>query len=187
MYKNAFTLIELLFALSILGLLITIAIPSYKPFIKQNHANATIIQLYRAIQLARSTAIKHHCTVSLCPTYDHQQCMNNNNWNIGYMIFIDKKANGLILNKKQIVRTFSPITKDSQLFFKGFPNRIILQLTPLGFTNYQNGTFYYCPKDHDVHFARALFIIQSGRMRFSMDQNHDGVHEDSQGIPLQCP
>lgn len=188
MHKNnqAFCLLELLVVIALLTILFAMGIPSYQDFIERNRANATMIQLYRAIQLARSEAIKHHCIVTLCPTDDNHHCTNNNNWNHGYLVFLDPQVNGKILKQNQIIRSFSFIANKGNLSWTGFPNKNVLQMTPLGFTHYQNGTFLYCPKSRDVRFARALFIIQSGRVRFSRDQHQDGIHKDSNGRPLQC-
>jgi type IV fimbrial biogenesis protein FimT len=170
---TAFTLLELLLTISIIGLLLSIAIPSYQNIINCTHADATLLQLYKAVQLARSEAIKRRCFVTLCPTKDYIHCINDRNWNIGYMIFIDPNENGIPFNKNQIIKQFMPITKEAKLLWKGFRSDNILQMTPLGFTNYQNGTFTYCPKSLDTHFKNTLVITQSGRVRFAYDNKNN--------------
>ena len=172
MIKNfyAFSLPEFLFVIALFILLIGIGLPSYKKLIAQNQANATMIQLYRAIQFARSEAIKHRCMVTLCPTRDDYHCSNDHDWNQGYLAFIDPQARGTISDTKQIIKVFHPITLKGKLFWKGFPNKNMLQMTPLGFTNYQNGTFRYSLEEGNTHIEKALFIIQSGRIRLERGQ-----------------
>jgi type IV fimbrial biogenesis protein FimT len=166
MLKNlkGVSLLELLTTMAIIAILCCVAIPSYNYIITENRADTAIVQLYRAIQLARSEAIKRNCMVVICPTVDGRQCAKN--WHDGYMIFADYNANGMIEAKDQIIKTFSAIKTHGTLDWRSFPRRNSLQFTSLGFTNYQNGTFYYYANSKNPALTRTLIISKTGRARF---------------------
>ena len=85
-----------------------------------------------------------------------------------------------------IIKIFKSNYHQGQITWKGFPNRSLLQMLPSGFTNYQNGTFLYCPNNTNTQLIRALFITKTGRARLSQDTNRDGIYENSQGKNLSC-
>jgi type IV fimbrial biogenesis protein FimT len=183
-----FTLIELFIVLMVIGLLFTVGIPFYQDMIQRNRANLTVMHLYHSMQFARSEAMKRHGNVGLCPTEDRTQCTNKKDWNAsGYLIFTRSPHDKGPLKERQILKVEMPIAFAGSLTWSCFPKQHNdIQFNALGFTNTQNGTFRYCPKNGNIRFARALFITQSGRVRFSQDQDNDGVHEGSDGLPLRC-
>ena len=163
--KQGFTLLELLITLTIFMILIGIAIPSYRIISERNQANAEIIQLYRTIQLARSEAIKHNEIMCLCGSSNQKSC--DGDWSAGYILFVDKDANGVVGASEMIVQSIHRIAKGGQLSWKGFPNRNYLQFLPLGITNNQNGTFTYLLNKGAPQFKKSLIISKLGRVRFS--------------------
>jgi type IV fimbrial biogenesis protein FimT len=186
-----FTLTELLLTLAILSILLGISVPFLSTVKQQFLADSTMRQLYRAIQLARMMAIRQRTFISLCPTQNGRHCTRSANWNAsgGFLLFQDKNKLGKISSNFQ-KHLFKPMSKQAFLVFKGFPRSDLLRFTPLGMTDAQNGTFYYCynlsGKSGRTPLARALIVSQSGRIRFSQDKNRDGFYEDSQGRPLRC-
>ncbi len=157
MYKKSsgFTLLELLIALTIVIVLCAVGIPSYQNFIAKSRTDAVMNQLYRAIQLTRSEAIKRNSLATLCATSDDRHCSND--WSKGYLITIDD----------QVIKVFHPLKGQGKLSWKGFPNKPFLQMTQEGFTNHQNGTFFYQLKDKNIRDARKLIVSKTGRIRFS--------------------
>ena len=65
--SKGITLIELLVAVSILGIIAAIAVPSFSNMMKANRLTATSNELLSAISTARSEAIKQRKPVSLVP------------------------------------------------------------------------------------------------------------------------
>jgi type IV fimbrial biogenesis protein FimT len=74
-----FTLIELLVVVAIMGVLATIAAPSFSSLIANQRARAASTDLYAALTLARSEAIKRNLPVSLVPA-------SSDNWAAGWRI-----------------------------------------------------------------------------------------------------
>lgn len=158
---KGFTLLELLITLTIFALLCTIAIPGFNQLENEIQVEAAISQLYRAIQLTRSEAIKSNAIATICPSEEGYHCQSN--WSKGYVVFIDKKANGEISPNDPLVQFFKPIKGEGTLLWNNFRNKNYLQYTSLGFTNSQNGTFLYCSKKRQT--CRSLVVNRFGRLR----------------------
>ena len=73
------------------------------------------------------------------------------------------KGNSLIPIKR--LRFFPKLTANAQLTWHGFPQRNVIQFLPTGFPRDQNGTFYYYPANGDSHYARAVILSKTGRVR----------------------
>jgi type IV fimbrial biogenesis protein FimT len=74
-----FTLIELLVVLSIAVVLGAVAAPSFSSLVANQRARAASADLYAALTLARSEAIKRNLPVSLVP-------VSTSNWSAGWRI-----------------------------------------------------------------------------------------------------
>ena len=63
--STGFTLIELMITLSILVILLTIAVPSFRQFVQAQRVKTTSFDLFSAINYARSEALKRNGDVTL--------------------------------------------------------------------------------------------------------------------------
>jgi type IV fimbrial biogenesis protein FimT len=72
--NNGYTLLEIMIALSIAGILMAIAIPSFSTFIKNNRSLAETNSLMTAIKTARTEAMTRRTTVSVCRSVDNVNC-----------------------------------------------------------------------------------------------------------------
>jgi type IV fimbrial biogenesis protein FimT len=61
--RKGFTLIELIIALVIIGILVTLSVPTFNSFIQSYRISANSDQLYYYLQYARSEAIKRNANV----------------------------------------------------------------------------------------------------------------------------
>lgn len=98
-YKmRGFTLIEILVAIAILAIVMAIAIPDFTSTI-QNNTIATISNdLISSINLARSEAVKRNVTVSICATSNSNFTACGNNWNLGWLVFVNPTGGNALSN-----------------------------------------------------------------------------------------
>jgi type IV fimbrial biogenesis protein FimT len=68
--KNGFTLIELMTAIVVGGILVAIAIPSYMGFVEKNTITTTSNELLGALLLARSEAVRQEASTTFTPETD---------------------------------------------------------------------------------------------------------------------
>ena len=163
MHKNyiGFTLLELLIVLIIVAIMCGIGFPAYQHLMAKVRADAAIFRLYRAIQLTRSEAIKHNAIATICPSSDQHHCIGK--WQDGYLIFIDQRGDGQIDPEDKIIKIFPALQGKGSIVWKSFPKHNYLQMTPQGFPNNQNGTFYYTAA-HNL-YKIDLIINKTGRLR----------------------
>ncbi len=69
-----FTLIDLMIALVVAGVLLTVAVPSMRNFVQDARITTDTNELVLSLGLARSEAIKRYTTVSLCAGDDGIDC-----------------------------------------------------------------------------------------------------------------
>ena len=62
---DGFTVVELLIALVVLGVLVALAAPAFSTFLAEQRLRATTSELRVAVSLARSEAIKRNSSVAL--------------------------------------------------------------------------------------------------------------------------
>ncbi len=152
-YSNAFTLVELLAALTLLSILLMIAIPAGRHLLVQNRAAADVNQLLTAINYARNEAITRGEIITLCKSNDMHTCSGS--WQGGQII---------VNEHQQILRTFSHLSSGVKLIWNssGKNQDTYLKFSPTGFTQGQRGSFYYCS---DKQMSKTIIVADTGRTR----------------------
>ncbi|PCJ17781.1 MAG: hypothetical protein COA96_17415 [SAR86 cluster bacterium] len=178
------TLLELVITLFVLSILVGISVPEFKTMIERKKGGLIIRKLASAIELAKSSAIASNHIVTICRSVDGAKC--GGKWQDGLILFTDINGNRLIDDDDELIRRVTFFTINGELKWRAFQNRQYLQITPLGFTRYQNGNFTYCPADKNPKFATQLIINRTGRIRLARDSNGDGVKENSKGQGINC-
>ena len=91
-----FTLIELMITLAIAGILLAIAVPSYRTIVLNNRMSAQSNELLSAFQLARNEAVKRNGTVTVCKSANAATCSGGGAWTQGWIVFTDVDGSGTI-------------------------------------------------------------------------------------------
>lgn len=89
---KGFTLIELMVTLAVAAIVLGIAIPSFNQTMRNNSSSALGSELAGALNYARSEAVKRAKRVSICASNDGATCLAADNWEEGWLVFIDDAA-----------------------------------------------------------------------------------------------
>ena len=179
--ERAFTLIELLIAIAILAVLVTLATPSLQALIRNNRITGQANELVAGLMLGRSEAVKRGVSVTLCPmdvdVNGVQTCAGTGNWHQGWMVFSDVVADG---GQVDLGTDACLATEDCILMtHEGLPTNFSLRAgatftnwlsySPTGRVEGSGGsgtdTFRLCPDNAVIDDARGIEIAVTGRVQ----------------------
>ena len=92
---RGFTILELMTAIAVTGILLAIGVPSFNEIIRTNRTAAQVNELVTALNLARSEASKRGLPVSVCAANLAQNSCEGPgtvNWANGWLVFSDRIA-----------------------------------------------------------------------------------------------
>lgn len=185
--ERAFTLIELMIALAVLALVLTLGVPSFRNNIIDNRQVSELNALVAELNWARSEAVARNTPVTVKRL--------TSDWTGGWGIFVDRDGDGVLdsdgdgtlceTGEDCELRQHSALPGGLQLSFSW--TRVTYD--SMGMSQGFNGTFTLC-NDEDPRgsrSARGLVLSSNGRVRPARDENSDGYPEDGSGNPLSCP
>lgn len=154
-----FTLIELLIVISIVGITLGIAVPSFQSLIASNRLTASANSLLSALQLAKSEAIKSNRLVIVS---------KNGSWASGWFVYSDNNQDGSQATDgtEPTISFFDAIAtgftiKPVSFISPGFADNVVYR--PDGRST-NNGSFYFCSPAGTADFRRVV-IASTGRVR----------------------
>jgi type IV fimbrial biogenesis protein FimT len=180
------TLVELLVTLVIVAIMLRLAAPAFRDLTAASRSSAALNHLIGAVALARSSAVTHYDTVTLCPGAE-RACLGRDQWHRGALVFLDRDGDGRLDGEDAVLRRLPSLDAGGRIYWRSFRNRSYLQFLPKGYTPWQNGHFLYCAASGNPKEARMLILNVQGRLRPARDSNGDGVVEDASGKPVSCP
>jgi len=130
MSQRGLTLVELLVVLSITGILVAMAVPSFSSFMARRAVTAAMSDLASDFRAARSEAMRRGRPVTICRSTDSTSCAASGGWNTGWIIFLDSDADATVDGGEDILRVQSAPTGVSAI--AGFGGA-----EPLGGVTYQ--------------------------------------------------
>ena len=87
---RGFTLLELMFTLTVAGILLGFGVPSFVDMLRNNRAAGNINELSTAFSIARSEAIRRGANVTVCRSSDGATC--GADWADGWIMIVDTAA-----------------------------------------------------------------------------------------------
>lgn len=101
-HATGFTMIEIMVSLAVLGILASIAVPSFTDTIKKYRIKAIQQELVASMQLARTEAIRRGTPIGLIREINAADCtVNGASWNCGWRIVVDANGDRAIDNTER--------------------------------------------------------------------------------------
>jgi type IV fimbrial biogenesis protein FimT len=180
-HSAGFTLVELMVTVSIAGILMAMAIPSFNDTIQNHRLTTYANEFITAMNLARSEAIKRGQSVTV-------RVRDNNSakplgattvyWESGWDVFTDADSNGIFDSHNDIlIRTFPALKTFFTLRGNSFPS--FIRFNSSGRSN-RGGSFVLCDNSDasnvpKANSSRRIVVSSSGRIRVGLDTDNNGI------------
>lgn len=160
--NSGFTLIELMVTLSVAGILLSIAVPSFSTMTKRNRVTTQQNDLMGDLMLARMEAVKRSRTVSLCSANVAGTACSGNagDWHQGWLIYVNSTGSGVYDNAKDtLLRVHDALKGGSTLSY----DASTLTFSSRGYLPSNIGDFKLCEVDRAADFSREIAMSATGR------------------------
>jgi type IV fimbrial biogenesis protein FimT len=168
--QQGFTLLELIVAVTVAGLFLSMAVPGYLSFVRNSTQITSANELLASLLHARDLAITKNVRVTVCPSSAGTNC-NAVGWNSGWIVFLDADgdrdvdAGETIESATKSVGTPSVVSAEfNYVIFR--PNGRAMAAT----TADNTGNLTFCDA-RGAAYARVVNIDVSGRPRVSRKLN----------------
>lgn len=165
---RGFTLVEVTVVLALVGIMAGLGIPALRSFTGSMRVTSATNDVFAALLLARSEAVKLRARVALCPSQDGATCAAVH-WDRGWIVFHDVNNNGSRDAAEPVVSRWQALT--TQLRVSGNANVAnYVSYTSLGNTRmasgaFQSGTLTFCQLSAQPTQAREIVLSADGRPR----------------------
>lgn len=163
--ENGFTLIEMMIAIAVTALLLSLAVPAVDLFVSNSRQTGAINDFVASIHMARSTAVTTNSRVTVCPSSTGLDC-DAASWDQGWIVFADFDSNGSVGGNEAVVASSGPV--DGLSFQSGeFANRMVYRSNgrvASASANGNAGQFTVCD-DRGAEHAKVMIVDLSGRPR----------------------
>lgn len=162
--QGGFSLVELVVALGLLAILLSLTLPSFARSLAQTRVSDATSAIYGAVVFTRSEALKRRGRVVMCSSVDGSTCSAASGWDAGWLIFPDPNDDGFRDVGEQIVAAHGRL--EGLAAVGNGPTRDYVSYVSSGRTQQLGGgllmgTITVCSGD----FGRAIIINHAGRPR----------------------
>lgn len=158
--NRGFTLMELMFAVTILAILLGFGVPTFRQIIENNRLVTQNNEIVTALNLARSEALRRAGDVTMCASTDGATCSEDTDWSSGWIVFVDSNADGTIADPEQIIQAW-PAPQGG--FTLNSDTRGFVRYTSTGRSAFAE-TLTLLKPDCEGDKARELSIALTGRV-----------------------
>lgn len=192
--SSGFTLLELLITITILAIVATVAIPSFREMVLNNRLAAQTNEVSSLISFARSEASKlRDGVVTVCASNDSASCSGSSEWEHGLIVFRDNDMNAAVGGTDQLLKVNGSLAGGNLLRIRDMTSDggSYVQFDSKGFprasaTDETAGTFIICDSRGAAE-ARAVSINFSGQANLARDTDADGILNDHKSNNISCP
>jgi type IV fimbrial biogenesis protein FimT len=196
--KKGFTLIELITATAVAGILLGIGVPSFMSAIKNSHISERYNGLIGSLYLARSEAVKSSSSVTICARATPEAMQCGDDWNNGWIVFSDQnfanlEATASIDGGDRILRVEEENRETIKIIGFGSTNntaaaaadRAYVRYSNLGASNWNGAGFTVCD-DREAKYGRAINIVLTGDVRRGRKVGTSEIPSDVFGREITC-
>lgn len=160
--KLGFTLLELIITVALVSIVTAIAVPSMKTYGQNNRLTTNINVMIGHLAYARSEAVKRSQQVSICVSNDAATCTGGNNWEDGWIIYIDADGSNTFDASEEVLRAQQALDTSQTLTPTTFVSQVTYDYR--GFAT-STGSFQLCDNRTGPH-GKTISISNTGRVRF---------------------
>lgn len=155
------TLIEVLVALAIVGILGSVAAPSFRELMQNSQRSADTNEVLMALLMARSESVTRGSRVTVCKVAasDPTSCDDSSSWQNGFMVFADDDGDSVRDEDEDVVLSSTSLGANTVVTSSEFSNNI--SYFPSGISS-NNGTFNVCVNGL---VASNILVSATGRPR----------------------
>jgi type IV fimbrial biogenesis protein FimT len=157
---RGFTALELLIAVAVTALLLTLAVPAFKAMVLDSRQAAAVNRFIHGMHVARHAALVSEADVVVCRSTDGRQCVHAGTWDTGLIVFVNRDRDDppRVDAGEQILQVESGFMSHTIL-----ANRRAFIFRPWGLRSV-NGTLTFCD-ERGTAGARAVVVSYTGRPR----------------------
>ena len=165
--QSGFSMIELLVTMTVAGLLMYIAIPSFLTSVRNDRLVSQVNDLLGSLMYARSEAVNDNANVTVCASNTGTSC-SGTNWASGWIICQDQVTPTVVTDcsgTSTIVRVLPTLSGSNTLTNDGSASKVVF--TSNGSVSGGNALNFAICDSRGATFGRSLFLYVNGIARTS--------------------
>lgn len=165
------TLVELLIVMTIVGVLASLAVPSFRAMLVRRAVTSAASDLASDFRLARSEAIKRSTFATACRSTNSTSCAGVGNWSGGWIVFVDANNNQTVDAGEFIFRVQAGLRTVTAMGRIGDVDntRAAFTYQPTGLALNASESFLVTADSSLVGGTRLACVSALGRMRVSAE------------------
>jgi type IV fimbrial biogenesis protein FimT len=161
MNERGLSLIDLLFALALSGILLSLAFPVYIHVMVEIRLLALTEKIKTVLTYAKNEAVKQRIFVIICKSSDGKTCSGD--WQEGWIVFVGKYSCKPLA--RNVLNIGSPLHEREFLKWHSAGGRDYVQFNPDGSASGHNGSFVTCMDRVTIKSAWQINVSPTGRIR----------------------
>jgi type IV fimbrial biogenesis protein FimT len=151
--------------IAIVGILATIALPSFLNLILSSRISGQVNDIVASINLGRSEAVKRANGVTVCPSSNGTSC-SGSDFGAGWIVFNDPNVDAAVNAGEEVIRAYPAPTGGTQAKFSGTTTSLTFLQTGRPLATFSGSSVkVHAPSDTAGTYDRYICINSQGRPR----------------------